>query len=165
MFWFERLTKYLSMVVVFVGAISVILMMLHITLDVFLRPFHSFSIPATLTMVTKYYMIALTLLPLAWVEKNQSMIVVEVFSTIYQGSLLRFNRFCVNGASVFLYGILAKATWEQAVDQFQAGTYVASLNIPIPIWPAFYILPISFSLAALVCFIRIFHPEIRHSSV
>lgn len=156
MCWLERLIKCINVIVVFVGAVSVVAMMFHITIDVLLRPFDSFSVPATLTMVTKYYMIALTLLPLAWVEKNQSMIVVEVITQVYLGWVLTFNRLAVNFVSFALYAILAKATWDQAVDQYHAGTYVASLNIHISIWPAFYILPVSFVLAALVCMLRIF---------
>lgn len=165
MFWLDRLIRYCNITLLFVGAFSVIAMMFHITIDVVMRPFGSFSVPATLTMVTKYYMIALTLLPLAWVEKNQSMIVVEVLSKFYKGWVLTLNNFSVNFASFCLYSILAKATWHQAIDQFHAGTYAASLNIHIPIWPAFFILPLSFSLASLVCMARLFQHKLEHKSL
>lgn len=155
MAWLYRLVNHVSMGLGLLGTISILLMVTHVTLDVILRSTLSVSVPATLEMVTRYYLITLALLPLAWVEWRKEMIAVEALESLMSPVLIRISDVLVSLLSAGVYGILMIATWAKAMEQYQIGSYVMSLNFPMPVWPTYFALPLAFGLAAIVCLIRL----------
>lgn len=150
-----RLTNLAAVGLALLGTLGILLMVVHITLDVVLRSTLSISIPATLELVTRYYLITLALLPLGWVEWRRSMISVEALEGMMGPRLIRISDVLVSLLSAGIYAILAVATWGKAVEQYQIGAYVMSLNVPMPVWPTYFVLPVAFALAALVCLVRL----------
>ena len=61
-----------------IGAISVALMMLHITADVIGKFVFNHPLPGTIPIVSQFYMVFATFLPLAMVERANSHISVEI---------------------------------------------------------------------------------------
>lgn len=155
MAWLYRLVNHVSMGLGLLGTISILLMVVHVTLDVILRSTLSVSVPATLEMVTRYYLITLALLPLAWVEWRKDMIAVEALESLMSPMLIRISDVLVSLLSAGVYSILMIATWAKAMEQLQIGSYVMSLNFPMPVWPTYFVLPLAFGLAAIVCLIRL----------
>ncbi|WP_280547767.1 TRAP transporter small permease [Halomonas sp. 11-S5] len=155
MAWLYRLVNHVSMGLGLLGTISILLMVVHVTLDVILRSTLSVSVPATLEMVTRYYLITLVLLPLAWVEWRKDMIAVEALESLMSPVLIRISDVLVSLLSAGVYSILMVATWAKAMEQFQIGSYVMSLSFPMPVWPTYFVLPLAFGLAAIVCLIRL----------
>ncbi|WP_432697921.1 TRAP transporter small permease [Marinobacterium sp. YM272] len=149
--WLDRTAQGVALL----GALGILAMMVHITLDVVLRSSISFSIPATQELVTRYYMITLALLPLAWVERKRSMIFVEAFSGLFGSRGLRIVDCFVALFSAAIYAVLTVATWDKAMEQYDIGSYVMSLNFPMPVWPTYLILPVAFALSTLVTLARI----------
>ncbi|SEG54660.1 TRAP transporter small permease [Marinobacterium lutimaris] len=149
--WLDRTAQGVALL----GALGILAMMVHITLDIFLRSSISVSIPATQELVTRYYMVTLALLPLAWVERKRSMIFVEAFSGLFGSRGLRVVDSFVALFSASVYAILAVATWDKAMEQYDIGSYVMSLNFPMPVWPTYLILPVAFGLSTLVTLARI----------
>ncbi|AQU84362.1 C4-dicarboxylate ABC transporter permease [Halomonas sp. 'Soap Lake  len=150
-----RLTNLAAVGLAMLGILSILLMVVHITLDVVLRSTLSISIPATLELVTRYYLITLALLPLGWVEWRREMISVEALESMMAPWLIRVSDVLVSVLSAAIYIVLAVATWDKAVEQYQIGAYVMSLNVPMPVWPTYFALPVAFALAALVCVVRL----------
>lgn len=150
-----RFSDRITMVLALFGTLGIVAMMLHVTLDVVLRSSINVSVPATLELVTRYYMILLALLPLGWVERQRQMISVELFTDLLPRSMQRWNQGLVTLLSILIYGVFALATWEKAVEQYHIGAYVMSLDTRIPVWPSYFVLPVSFTLAAFVCFMRV----------
>lgn len=160
----DKVIRLMTLILVVIGFAAVALMMLHITADVLLRSAFDIAVPATERIVTRYYMIALTLLPLGWVEWSKSMIAVDAFSVVYGKQGERFIGVLVSVLSAAIYFIFCIATWLQAVEQFNIGSYIMSLNLVIPLWPTYFIVPIAFFMATLVCIARI--PVVLfHSSI
>lgn len=155
MAWINRIANRMTVGLALLGTLGIVAMMLHVTLDVVLRTTLSVSIPATLEIVTRYYMITLALLPLGWVEHQRSMISVEALSALFGTLGKRLIDVLVALLSAAIYFIFTVATWEKAVDQFDQGSYVMSLDFPMPVWPTYFVLPVSFGLAMLVCLVRI----------
>jgi|JTFO01.1.fsa_nt_gb TRAP-type C4-dicarboxylate transport system permease small subunit len=138
-----------------IGAVGVIAMMLHICLDIIGRSIFQFSIPLTLEMVTRYYMLAIVLFPLGWVENKGSMIIVEAFSDQF-GEL--YNKLIDALVAVFcasIYFFLAIGSWDKAMEQYNVTSYIIALNIKITVWPGYFFLPLSFGFATLVCLCKI----------
>lgn len=153
--WLYQLSDRLVAGLALLGTLGIIAMMLHVTLDVVLRSTLSMSVPATIELVTRYYMITLVLLPLGWVEWKQQMITVEAFASILGEAGVRWLDSLVALLAAGLYGIFTLATWDKAVEQFELGAYVMALDLAVPVWPTYFVLPLSFALAGLVCLIRI----------
>ncbi len=72
-----RLTNRVAIGLALLGTVGILLMVIHVTLDVVLRSTLSVSVPATVELVTRYYLITMALLPLGWVEWRREMIAVE----------------------------------------------------------------------------------------
>ncbi|HET8904176.1 MAG TPA: TRAP transporter small permease [Saccharospirillum sp.] len=151
----NRLADQLSRALALLGTLGIAAMMLHVTLDVVLRTTMNYSIPATLEIVTRYYMVTLALLPLAWVEHQRTMIAVEAFSDMLGNRFKAWTDVLVAVASLLIYFIFMMATWSKAIEQFERGAYVMSLDFPMPVWPTYFVVPVSFGLACLVCLIRL----------
>jgi TRAP-type C4-dicarboxylate transport system permease small subunit len=147
----ERLAKILS----FLGMIPILAMALHISLDVVFRAVFNSSIPATEEIVTQYYMVGLALLPLAWVEQTNNMISVEAFESLYRGVFEVVFKLSALAIGIFIYATFSYATLVKAIDRFEVGAYVMSLNFPMPIWPTYFVPPIAFACAALVLIIKL----------
>ena len=73
----SRLADKLSQGLAFLGAVGVLAMMVHVCADVLSRTLTGASLPATVEIVSYYYMVLVAFLPLAWVERRNAMISVE----------------------------------------------------------------------------------------
>lgn len=150
-----HLTNRAAVGLALLGTLGILLMVIHITLDVLLRATLSVSIPATVELVTRYYLITLALLPLGWVEWRRQMIAVEALEGLMKPWLVRLSDVLVSLLSAAVYGVLAVTTWGKAMEQYDIGSYVMSLNFPMPVWPTYFVLPAAFALAAVVCVVRL----------
>ena len=139
-----------------VASVAVVLLMMHVGLDVLFRTFINAPIPATYEIVTNYYMIAMAFIPLAWVERRNGMVTVGVVDPLLPVRITRYSDQLVAVISTVIYGALAWFTLKPALSSFASGTFVLAQSIPIPVWPAYFLPPTGFGIAALVTFIRIF---------
>lgn len=153
--WLYQTSDRLVAALALLGTLGIVAMMLHVTVDVVLRSTLSISVPATIELVTRYYMITLVLLPLGWVEWKQQMITVEAFTSLFGKAGIRWLDSLVALLAALFYGLFTVATWDKAVEQFELGAYVMALDLAVPVWPTYFVLPLSFALAGLVCLIRI----------
>lgn len=154
----ERLDKIVTAIasgLALVGAIGVVAMLLHITGYVVLRLFLSSPIPATVEIVSYYYMLAVAFLPIAWAERRGDMIAIEVFADFFQGTVGTVVDFFVAVVTAAVYFILTWTTWLAAMREFEAGSFVISLSHIIPTLPGYFALPVGFALAFLVALYRL----------
>lgn len=146
-----RLTRLLG----YIGCLAILAMMVHIVADIFLRSTINTGVPATEELVTRYYMVTLALLPLAWVEWKGDMITVDVFANLFKGLMGKLLAVFANLLCVVIYAVFAYSTWLKAVDQYETGAYVMSLNFPMPVWPTYFAPPVAFALAAMIVLLRL----------
>lgn len=149
-----KLINSIARFLALMGTFGIVAMMLHITADVVLRSLFSFAVPVTLEMVTRYYMVLLALLPLAWVEWQRNMITVEAFSGVYGVTGVRVIDALVSVLCAVVYALLAMGTWDKAMDQYHSGAYIMALDTAIAVWPSYFVLPVAFALAGMVCLVR-----------
>ncbi|QKV17882.1 TRAP transporter small permease [Oricola thermophila] len=150
-----------------IGALAIVALMIHVVTDVALRNTTNTPIPATYEIVTNYYMIALAFVPLAWVERRGGMVQVEVIEPLLNARALLWSDRLVALVSTIVYGALTWVTWLTALKNFETGVFVMAQNLAFPTWPAYFLVPLGFGLAALTTFIRMIlprrdtgHPEI-----
>lgn len=138
-----------------IGAVAILALMLHIMADVVLRNAINQPVPATYEIVTNYYMVALAFIPLAWLERSGGMVSVEVIDSFLSPRALRLSDRLVALISTMIYGALAWVTFAASLKTFASGTFVLAQSIPIPTWPAYFLPPVGFFLAALVTALRV----------
>lgn len=149
-----RLQDGLLTLLAVIGALAIGALMLHVFTDVILRNVSNTPIPATYEIVTNYYMIALAFIPLAWVERGGGMVQVEVIDSFMSRPMLKWSDRLVALISTLIYGALAWFTMESALKNMASGTFVMAQSVPVPTWPAYFLVPLGFGLAGLVTAIR-----------
>lgn len=132
-----------------------VLMMLHITLDVFLRQVFNSPLTGTFEIASNYYMVSVMYLPLAFVSRNEGQIIVELFTrNLGTRKLLRWD--CVTNAVTVLYvASFFVYTGIMAVEQTETGELKEMGQGFIDIWPARWVLPVAFGLMGLYLLVRI----------
>ena len=154
MFRIGKILRRLTDVLAVLGCIGVVLMMLHITLDVFMRLI-GHPIPATVTIVPHYYMLPIIFLPLALTERNDAHITVEVVVQFLHRNIQKVLAVLAWGVSAAVFGILFYQTLFDAIDKTEKGTFMMEVDYKIPIWPSYYFLPAGFAVVILVLLYRI----------
>lgn len=134
----------------YIGALAVVAMMLHISLDVILRNAFRISMDTVPEIVARYYMTALAFLPLAWLEIRRDMISVELLDFTLSARARRWSDLLVMLIACVIYALLAWTNWDKALSETRVGTLVEIATYKMPVWHSFWFPAIGFTLAALV---------------
>lgn len=138
------------------GAVGVVAMLVHITTYVVTRHLFAAPVPATVEIVSYYYMVLIAFLPVAWAERRGEMISVEVFAHFFKGPWQKIDAVFVALVTAGAYMALTYTTWLMAMRAFDSKTFVISLKIAVPVWPGYFALPAAFGLAAIVTLLRLY---------
>lgn len=141
-----------------IGGLAILTLMVHVVADVALRNLVNRPVPGTYEIVTHYYMAALAFVPLAWLERAGGMITVEVTDVFLSPRAIWLSDKLVAVISTAIYAALAWVTFRASLDTFAKGTFVMAQSVAIPTWPAYFMPPVGFLLAASVTITRIFEP-------
>ncbi|MCR9139952.1 MAG: TRAP transporter small permease [Alphaproteobacteria bacterium] len=133
-----------------VGAVAVVLMIVQITVDVFLLNLFSTSLPATGAIVANYYMAAISFLPVALAEKLDKHIAVDVFYNTLPPRFQKWLLMAVRLVVAIATGGAAYGFLLDAVHKYQNNSYVLELDVRVPDWPGYFMLPIGFGLWSLI---------------
>lgn len=136
------------------AGIAVALMMVQVTLDVAMRHLFGTPLPATLTIVSYYYMVIAAFIPLALAEDRRAHISVEVVTELLPKPVQRHLAGLILLPTAAITGLLTWRTFEAAVDAFQGGTAQVSGSSPIPVWPAYFALPVGAGLMTALLVLR-----------
>lgn len=150
-----RIRDLLLSALALVGAVATIALMLHVVADIALRNLFNRPIPATYEVVVNYYMVALAFIPLAWVEKSGAMVQVEVINGALSPLMMRISDALVALISAAIYGALAWVTWQVAVRNTGVGSFVTANQMRVPTWPAYWLPPTGFALAAMAALLKL----------
>lgn len=129
-------------------------MMLHVTLDVALRHLFGAPLPGTLTMVSDYYMVIAAFLPLALAEDRRAHITVEVFTDSLPAGLRRHVVGAMTIPATAIAVLFAWRTFEAAVRGWETGAAQVHGSTSIPVWPAYFALPLGGALMAALLTLR-----------
>lgn len=154
MYMIGRAMAGMIRVLTWVGMLAIILMMLQITIDVAGKFLFNAPIPATISMVSNYYMVVVAFIPLAYVETRNDHITVEVLTEFLPRSA-RYHLYSwtyILSATVF--GLLAYKTWQEAGNAYNAGSFMIEQGFKVITWPSYYLLPIGTGLMTAVLIYR-----------
>ena len=132
-----------------IAGLLVVAMMMHISLDVAFRFFTSRGFPATVEIVSSYYMVAVAFLPVAFAERMRAHISVEVLTQAFPRRMQNVALYISWLLSIVVYAVLTYRTFLDAEKARGVGTFIFTQGVRIDIWPAYYFLPIGFGLMVL----------------
>jgi len=111
---FANAVRIASAIAFAVAGACMVAMMVHIFLDVLLRGLFNKPLTGTLEIVSSYYMVAVSFLPLAALELSRDMVFVEVFtarmSAEWRRAMDAFARLLALGAMT-LIAVSAGSGW------------------------------------------------------
>ncbi|MDO6441437.1 TRAP transporter small permease [Marinobacter sp. 2_MG-2023] len=147
--FFDSFIKYIT----FISASLLFIMMLNVGLDVFLRYVSGRPLPLTLELVSYYYMVGITFIPLALVERHDGHIAVDLVVQFFPDLIQRLIKAVMSILGAGLFALMAWMTLKDALSKWDIGEYVMG-DYSLPIWPASFALPLGFILFALVLFLK-----------
>jgi len=130
-----------------IGAAVVLLMMLHIVVDVTLRFFH-IPLKATIEIVQAWYMVPVAFLPLAFVEKINGHIAVELVSQHLRQRMQQVLIAAVSLLAAVYFGAFAWGTGIDAWSKYKIGE-IALGDVEVVVWPTRFMLPLGCGLIAI----------------
>ena len=160
----ERLLQRVSGVMLFLGAMAILLMTFHVTADVLFKISLNYPIVGTLEVVTYFYMVACIFLPLAAVQASRSLISVELFTqNLSPANIGRLDAFGALLTALYL-GLIAWWGGVQALGKTRIGETVDATYFELPIWPMRWLLVLCCGVAALIALLQAVDRRGRTSS-
>lgn len=148
--WLNRPINFLMWLACFTG----FLMMMHVTADVFAKWLFNHPLEGTIEIVSGYYMVAVSFLPLAYISRHEGQIIVELFTQgISKRKLFRLDGL----VNIFTILYLSLFTWQTtvaAIEQTEIGELWETAGGFVHIWPSRWLLPIGCALMTLYVVVR-----------
>lgn len=138
-----------------IAGIALIMMMVHISTDVVAKYIFRIPMPGTITVVSNYYMILVAFLPLAFTERRNGQISVEVVTVLLPGRVQRVLNVFSMIFCIAVFAALAWQGWIEAGRALEVGSFEIEQNIKLLTWPARYLLPIGCGLVAVTLVVKI----------
>lgn len=138
-----------------IAGAAILAIMIQVVVDVAMREIISSPIDGTIEIVSFYFMVAVTFLPLAYVSHHEGHIFVELFTRGMRPKSLAFLEGVV-GIACFVFALwFVRETWFAALDSFDSGEMWETSDDLITIWPSRFALPIGTGLMAIYLLIRL----------
>jgi TRAP-type C4-dicarboxylate transport system permease small subunit len=136
--------RYVNLALLALGCVFLLLMMAHITVDVFVRYVFNGVIVGTLETVSFYYVVLAVFLPLGYVELRNEHIRVDLFAQMMPGwaQLALYVLSCIAG--LVFFGMLM---WQSGIDAIRSTIRAETImsNFLFYIWPSRWALPVGFA--------------------
>ncbi|MDG1739119.1 MAG: TRAP transporter small permease [Paracoccaceae bacterium] len=133
-----------------VASVLVVGLVLHVTLDVFMRYVVGVPLNSTILFVSTYYMIAIAFLPLALVEETDSHIAVEILAERFPDRVQTVLLVVATVLTAIVTAALAVRTGQEAMTKYNAGAFSIEPSGKVIVWPSYFFLPIGFGMMSVV---------------
>lgn len=150
----NKLSSTLASALAYLAGLSLVLMMVHVTLDVVLKYFFKLPIPGTAEVVAAYYMIGTVFLPLAYIEVHNRPIVVELFYDRMSPALQAPLDVLGTLLSLVFYAFLTWQSVKIAMGSFETREYIDGLW-KVVVWPSRFLIPVGLLAACLALLTRL----------
>lgn len=136
------------------GAAAAGVMMLHITADVLSRYFLNAPFASTIQVVSAYYMVLVSLAPLAYVAHHEGHILVELFTLRLSARAIRRLDAAVGFVVVGYLGLLTWQNTIEALRRTREGEVWEIAGGYLTVWPMRWVVPVSCAVMAAYVLLR-----------
>lgn len=134
---------------------ALILMAVQVSASVASRWLFGQDIPVTTELATYYYMVALTYLPLALVDRRHGHLFAEFFYVLMPARVQRLMDVLNAALALGFLGFLGWRTALGAIDRTRSGDVISTTIGLFPVWPAQWIVPVGLGAAGLAVLVRL----------
>lgn len=145
-----RIINFVTDAFGWIAGVAVTLTMVQVTADVLGKYLFSSPIPTTTIAVAHYYMVFITFLPLAFVERTDGHISVEVLTELLPATVRRHLYGCTHLLTAAVCALIGYATWLESTKMFEVDSFQIEYGAKIIIWPAAFAAPMGFWLYAVL---------------
>jgi len=138
-----------------IGSIVLVMMALQIVVDVLMRNMVGAGLPATTELVSRYYMLAVSFVPVAYAEIQRRHVEASIFTDMMPKKLHAPIYFVGFALSLVVYVLMTWGTAKEAMVQTSRGAFIEAGSMMFPTWPSYWILPLGFALMSIVLVLRI----------
>lgn len=146
---FDRILLRLLDVTMLIAGVALAFMLVHVTADVVARVLFNDPIEGTLEIVAFYYMVAAVVAGIAYLERRDLNISVDLFYQRFPRPLRRASYVLSSLLTAIFFGLFAYRSGLDALYALETREQVMGMA-EIEIWPSRFVLPISFTLVVLV---------------
>lgn len=144
-----RLVDILTLALAVIAGVAVIALMLHVTFDVVMRGLFKAPPTGTIVFVSNYYMVLVVCLPLALVEMQKGHISVDVVTGLLPGEAQKHLNAWTLLVSATIFGVVAWASWQEALAQYKLGKFVIEGGIKFSTWYGYFAMPLGYGFGAV----------------
>ena len=144
-----------SNILAYIGGVFIILLMVQVVFDVVGRELFGAPIDGTLEIVSFYYMVGVTFLPLAYVSHEEGHIMVEMFTRNLSRPRMAGLEAVIGIICFVFVVVLFLQSWEAALESYETGEMWETSDDLITIWPSRFALPIGVFLMGVYMVYRI----------
>lgn len=154
-YWIGRVLSVLSTSASAIGALCVVLMMLHVTADVIGRYFFNAPLTGTIVIVANFYMVILVFIAIGVAEEKRAHISVEIVSDLLpQGAQTGLG--LISGIlTVAVISLVFIGGYTEAITQTRRGATMEQGSALIAVWPGYWAVPIGAALMIAVAGYRV----------
>lgn len=149
------LEKWIHRISVVFASVILLAMMVQVVVDVFMRSFLGAGFPATADLVARYYMVAISLLPLAMTELGRRHIEATIFTDRLRGTMRTVVMLTGFVLGFVVFGLMTYGSALEALKQTGRAAYVEAGTLHFLTWPSYWIPVAAFGLMAIVLAIRL----------
>ncbi len=150
----KRILDAATNVTAVIAGLCIVVMMIHVTADVVMRSFFDHPLTGTIVIVANYYMVFLVCLPLAFVERLDQHISVEVLTDMFPPRIKHHLYGWTYPVIAVIFAIIAYATWTEAIGKFALRTFMIEKHMAISIWFGYFALPVGYALLCLYVLLK-----------
>ncbi len=150
----KRMSDALASMLAYIAGLSLVMMMIHVTLDVVLKYFFKLPIPGTAEVVAAYYMIGTVFLPLAYIEVHNRPIVVELFYDRMPVGWRASLDVLATLLSMVFYAFLMWHSSKIALSALESGEYIDGVW-KVVVWPSRFLIPLGLLAACAALVLRL----------
>src|SRR4051812_22212825 len=154
----QRLLKWLEKpidVLFWLGLLATLMMMLHVTVDVFSRYLFNRPLDGTTEIVAVVYMVVIAYAPWGWIQVRDNHIVAGIFQDVGTPFTDFILDIFVKFSTILFLGVFAYQTFWAAVGQTRAGEVWLAGTMYLPAWPSRWVLPIASAVMMLYLIVRL----------
>lgn len=155
MFAIGRFLAFLSKTASLIGALCIVLMMLHVTADVAGRFLFNAPVPGTIVTVANYYMITLVFIAIGVAEEKRGHISVEFLTDMMPEGLQRAFMILSGVLTVWVITVLMIGGYSEAVKKTNTGATMEQGSQMVEVWQSYWLVPIGAGLMALIAAYRV----------
>lgn len=137
----EGFAIWLVRIPAWTAAGTMLLMMLLVSLDVFMKSVFNHPLPMTLEIVAGYLMPALAFLPLGLVTQTEGHLEVELFTQALSPRMVAWVKLLGILVGFGFFAVLLQQSLIEAVKMTRLGEYWDTATMQLPIWVARWFLP------------------------